>query len=171
MSVASIAAVIELAGVSVEVPSREHFSMNTYTQLIFGSRTLWFVAAEYIIAGRKSIPLLFLDMAMLMSAIVYVNSFLASLNCRNKLRRRMMGVVNVDTQLVSSAHPHAREDPIHSHQGSSSDGSSITESGKGMKVSIYTSTIHKHDSGDPYNKVTQYFYLWVSLSLTILFVE
>lgn len=80
----------------------------------------------------------------------------------------MMGIVNVDTQLVTSAHPHTQERAIHSHQSADGDVSSITESTEGVKVSIYTSTIHKHDSGDPYNKVlTRYLHFWESLLLTI----
>ena len=70
----------------------------------------------------------------------------------------MMGIVNVDTQLVSSALRHTGEDQIHSHRSTSSDGSSITEStdSEGVKVSIYTSTVHQYDSADPYDKVLNF---------------
>ncbi|KAI0092191.1 hypothetical protein BDY19DRAFT_586245 [Irpex rosettiformis] len=52
--------------------------------LTIGSQGLWFAAADYIIAG------------------LYMNSFLASLNSRNRIRQRMAGVVNVDSQLPAS---------------------------------------------------------------------
>lgn len=33
---------------------------------------------------------------------VYINSFLASLNCRNRIRQQMAGIVNVESQLSNS---------------------------------------------------------------------
>lgn len=66
----------------------------------------------------------------------------------------MLGVVNVDTQLVSSVSPHISKESSHSRQGS--DGSSVTETGEGVEVSVYT--IQKYDNGEPYNKVSHRYY-------------
>ena len=121
-------------------------------QLTIGTQGLWYAAADYIVAGRECCPSLRLNKPMLTTSTVYVNSFLASLNSRNKIRRRMAGVVNVDTQLVSSASSSSSTEPSQpSHTDQDSEGSSVAKKTNGVKVNV--DTAQQNDDGNPYDRV------------------
>ncbi|KAI0775370.1 hypothetical protein BC629DRAFT_703274 [Irpex lacteus] len=63
--------------------------------LTIGSGSLWFAAADYVIAG------------------LYMNSFLASLNSRKRIRQQMAGVVNIESQLPNLLTPKPNGHTVH----------------------------------------------------------
>lgn len=77
---------------------------------------------------------------------VYINSFLASLNCRNRIRQQMAGIVNVESQLSNSI----RVDSANDVGGNG--GFAIGGSNGRLQVGLYAAQKSMRDE-DPSEKV------------------